>query len=163
VYMDTHTQLFHDCDSVLLPFSLMYESISCVYFNPYFPPHAVRVSWTPDDEIVHELYHPQIFLSEELYRCVHCLYLHSTLDIRPHSDYPAHLHIDLIGRAQGAGNGTRMMSVLLAALRERGVSGVHLEMSAVNHRAKAFYLKLGFSILPGPADRTDVLILGLKL
>ncbi|SDC58485.1 Acetyltransferase (GNAT) family protein [Sanguibacter gelidistatuariae] len=69
---------------------------------------------------------------------------------RPHDDelfrrFPAHLHIDLLPQAQGGGNGRRLMDVLLHALRERGVPGVHLGVGAGNPRARAFYLALGFT------------------
>lgn len=56
-----------------------------------------------------------------------------------------------------------VMQVLLSELRRHGVRGVHLEMSAVNHRAKRFYQKLGFTVLQGPPDRDDVLYLGLEM
>ncbi|WP_369372460.1 GNAT family N-acetyltransferase [Promicromonospora sp. Populi] len=58
--------------------------------------------------------------------------------------YPAHLHIDLLPRAQGAGTGRRLMETLLAALRERGVPGVHLGVGSGNPGARAFYLRIGF-------------------
>ena len=56
--------------------------------------------------------------------------------------YPAHLHIDLVARAQGTGNGAQMMAVLLADLKSRGIRGVHLGMSSSNDRAFKFYLKV---------------------
>lgn len=40
--------------------------------------------------------------------------------------YPAHLHVDLLPEAQGAGWGRRLLETFFAALRERGVPGVHL-------------------------------------
>lgn len=59
--------------------------------------------------------------------------------------YPAHLHIDILPRGQGAGLGRRLMEALLTALRERGVPGLHLGVGAGNPGAHAFYLRLGFT------------------
>lgn len=63
-------------------------------------------------------------------------------------DYPAHLHIDLLPEAQGQGFGRRLIDVLRAALRGRGVAGVHLGIDAANTGARAFYERIGFSELP---------------
>lgn len=57
---------------------------------------------------------------------------------------PAHLHIDLLPRLQGQGWGRRLIEQLAAALRARGVPGVHLGVDAANVRAVAFYEHLGF-------------------
>ena len=46
---------------------------------------------------------------------------------------------------QNKGLGTRMMSDLLAILRERGILRVELCVSADNPAAIAFYEKLGFT------------------
>ncbi|WKB51167.1 GNAT family N-acetyltransferase [Eleftheria terrae] len=61
--------------------------------------------------------------------------------------HPAHLHIDLLPRAQGLGLGRGLMQCFVAALRERGVPGVHLGVSALNPRAIAFYERCGFATL----------------
>ncbi|MCD8353011.1 MAG: GNAT family N-acetyltransferase [Clostridiales bacterium] len=63
------------------------------------------------------------------------------------ADYPAHLHIDILEQYTGGGNGRLLMETLLGKLREDGVSGVMLQVSAANKRAIAFYEKLGFSRL----------------
>lgn len=65
----------------------------------------------------------------------------------PYPDYPSHLHIDLLPRAQGRGHGRALMTQLLDRLRERGSPGVHLGMWARNARAYAFYMRLGFQEL----------------
>lgn len=62
-------------------------------------------------------------------------------------DYPAHLHIDLLPRAQGQGVGRELMDTLLHALENQGVRGVHLAVSALNPRAIAFYGRMGFAVL----------------
>jgi ribosomal protein S18 acetylase RimI-like enzyme len=58
--------------------------------------------------------------------------------------FPAHLHIDILPRGQGHGIGRRLMTTLFDALRDRGVSGVHLGVGPTNTRAIGFYRHLGF-------------------
>jgi len=62
--------------------------------------------------------------------------------------YPAHLHIDLLPEAQGRGSGRALIDHLVAELRRRGVSGVHLGVDPANAVAVAFYGRLGFDPLP---------------
>lgn len=62
--------------------------------------------------------------------------------------HPAHLHIDLLPEVQGQGWGRRLIDTLLAALRERGVPGLHLVASSENTGALAFYSRLGFRPVP---------------
>jgi ribosomal protein S18 acetylase RimI-like enzyme len=67
----------------------------------------------------------------------------------PYGDtYPAHLHIDLLPELQGQGWGRRLIDTLVAALRERGVTGLHLASSSDNAGAIAFYPRVGFTPLP---------------
>jgi ribosomal protein S18 acetylase RimI-like enzyme len=63
------------------------------------------------------------------------------------TDYPSHLHIDLLPPAQGGGNGRRMMETCMEALSEDGSKGLHLGVSAQNERALGFYAHLGFEEL----------------
>jgi len=60
--------------------------------------------------------------------------------------YPAHMHIDLLPRAQGQGLGRRLVETLAAALRERGVPGLCLGVDARNAGAIAFYTAVGFTV-----------------
>ena len=60
------------------------------------------------------------------------------------TDYPAHLHINILPEAQSAGWGRRMIEIELAALKAAGVGGVHLGLAPMNERAKGFYRHLGF-------------------
>ena len=62
----------------------------------------------------------------------------------PYELYPAHLHIDLLERAQGRGFGRRMLEQLMDKLRDRGSPCAHLGVSMVNTPAFGFYAKLGF-------------------
>ena len=66
--------------------------------------------------------------------------------------YPAHLHIDLLPELQGQGFGRRLIDTLVAALRERGVRGLHLAADVRNTSAAAFYERTGFSRIPSHAD-----------
>lgn len=64
------------------------------------------------------------------------------------AEFPAHLHIDLLPEAQGGGWGRRLIETVTDALRDAGVSGVHLVASAENTGAVAFYPRVGFAPLP---------------
>jgi ribosomal protein S18 acetylase RimI-like enzyme len=67
----------------------------------------------------------------------------------PYGDtYPAHLHIDLLPELQGQGWGRRLIETLEQALRERGVTGLHLVAGAENTGAVAFYERIGLTPLP---------------
>ena len=58
--------------------------------------------------------------------------------------YPAHLHIDFLPRAQGQGLGTRLVGAFLEQLHQSRVPGFHLGVSLDNLKAQSFYRKLGF-------------------
>jgi ribosomal protein S18 acetylase RimI-like enzyme len=78
------------------------------------------------------------------------------------AEYPAHLHIDLLPRAQGRGLGRRLVDTLLGALRDRSVPGVHLGVDAANRRAMRFYEHLGFEVI-GPDPDDPGVLYGLHL
>lgn len=64
------------------------------------------------------------------------------------SDYPAHLHVDLLPDAQGGGNGRRLVERATRALRDAGAGGVHLGVAPDNVAAQGFYAHVGFERLP---------------
>lgn len=57
--------------------------------------------------------------------------------------YPSHLQVDLLPPYQGRGWGQRLLETLFASLRAAGSTGVHLGVAEANHRAIAFYERLG--------------------
>lgn len=97
-------------------------------------PQGDPATWTRDQQLWHLYHHPDIYLPAE------------------EAAYSSHLHIDLLPRAQGRGIGRAMMRVLLSELTRHGSLGVHLGMAINNHRAAAFYAKLGFHELSRTAD-----------
>ena len=112
-----------------------------------FPePRGDSREWTRAQHIHHLYHHPDYFCPE------------------PYDEYPSHLHIDLLSRAQGLGHGRRMLTRLFEALAERGSPGVHLGVSARNIRADAFYRKVGFEELTRDGDGQEAIIyMGLSL
>jgi len=105
-------------------------------------PQGDPATWTRTQKVYYEYYHPEIFCPE------------------PYGQYPSHLHIDLLSRAQGRGQGKEMIRVLLSELAAKGSPGVHLGLGATNTRAEHFYKKLAFHEL---ARVSDVLYLGRRL
>lgn len=105
------------------------------------PPGEAK-DWTPTEQLYHEVHHPDISLPKAL------------------KAYPSHSHIDLLPRAQGQGNGKRMMVKLLEALKKQTSPAVHLGMHPDNDRAFHFYKKLGFQVLDDPSLDKGTLYLG---
>lgn len=64
--------------------------------------------------------------------------------------WPAHLHIDLLPEARGAGAGRRLVGAWFDRLRERGIGGCHLQTMAENTGAIAFFEAMGFRALGPP-------------
>jgi len=63
------------------------------------------------------------------------------------SDYPAHLHINLMPEARGRGIGERLMAQLCAEAARRGLPGVHASVLEENRSACRFFEHLGFTKL----------------
>ena len=92
------------------------------------------------------------YLDHELRQAVH---QGTTYDPAVTDPYPAHLHIDLLPRAQGRGLGRTLIGTLVAALRARGVPGLHLGVATRNTGATAFYGRVGFrEVAAQPWGRT---------
>lgn len=104
----------------------------------HFPePQGPADTWTRVQQVYAWYHHPD-------YHCP-----------EPYAQYPSHLHIDLLPRAQGRGLGRRMMEVLMRHLRAAGSPGVHLGLWASNARALAFYTRLGFMELDRVGEGAD--------
>jgi ribosomal protein S18 acetylase RimI-like enzyme len=65
------------------------------------------------------------------------------------------MHIDLLERARGSGNGRRMMEMIMAKLAAMGSPGTHLGLSVLNPGALEFYKKLGFHELVRTGSTSD--------
>jgi ribosomal protein S18 acetylase RimI-like enzyme len=61
------------------------------------------------------------------------------------TEYPAHLHINLLPAAQSGGWGRRLIEAELQELRAHASPGVHLGVSPKNVRAQGFYRHVGFT------------------
>jgi ribosomal protein S18 acetylase RimI-like enzyme len=112
-----------------------------------FPaPQGDRTRWTPAQHAYHCYHHPDYFCPE------------------PYGAYPSHLHIDLLPRAQGRGNGRRMIEHITGTLRRHGSPGVHLGLSALNTRAFGFYRRLGFrELIRAGSGRERAIYMGMPL
>ena len=63
------------------------------------------------------------------------------------SEYPSHLHIDLLPITQGKGLGRIMMNRFIEKLKELNSPALHLEVGKKNSGAIVFYKKMGFHII----------------
>ncbi len=116
-----------------------WPTLRAQYPDPVGVPPAER---TPDERLMHRIHHPPLSDPAVL------------------TDYPSHLHIDLLPRGQGGGNGRRLMERLFAALRDAGSPGVHLGVGVRNERAQGFYRHLGMQELERDAGG---ITMGLRL
>ncbi|MEI6203939.1 MAG: GNAT family N-acetyltransferase [Enhydrobacter sp.] len=64
--------------------------------------------------------------------------------------YPAHLHINLLPRAQGRGVGSKLLDTWLARADTRSV---HVGVNRANKGAAVFWAARGFEVLPIPGER----------
>lgn len=92
-------------------------------------PMGAPAQWTRVQQMHHLYHHPDYFCPE------------------PYAEFPSHLHIDLLPRAQGRGFGRRMLERVMGELRCRGAPGAHLGVSTLNTPALGFYRRLGFEEL----------------
>jgi ribosomal protein S18 acetylase RimI-like enzyme len=63
------------------------------------------------------------------------------------TDFPAHLHVDILPSGQGKGLGRQLIKVFTEKLRAYSVPALHFGVSRKNISAIGFYKKLGFRIL----------------
>ena len=105
----------------------------------YTDPSESSKPWNKDEECINLLFHPEI-----------------PLDL---PDYPSHLHIDLLPRAQGKGLGRKMMDHFMTNIKKRGSVGLHLGLGIENHRAFKFYKKYGMKELK---KNSDTIFMGIS-
>ena len=111
----------------------------------YSSPSGAPSRWSPLEQVYHLYHQPDYYCPE------------------PYDQYPSHLHIDLVPRAQGRGLGRRMVDKVISVIEANGSPGVHLGMSAQNDRAYGFYLKLGFEELaPDGSGENQAIYLGIR-
>ena len=109
-------------------------------------PTGDPAQWTRAQTVHHWYHHPDYFTPE------------------PYEDFPSHLHIDLMARAQGRGNGRRMLEQVMEELRRRGSPGAHLGVSMLNTAALGFYQRLGFEeLIRVGAGKDGCIYLGKRL
>lgn len=101
---------------------------------PEPPASIAQEQWTPDQAKAHLIHHPWVSPAEVT------------------SQYPSHLHINLVPRLQTGGHGRRLISAFIEELRRQGSPGVHLGVRPGNIRAIGFYRHIGFTELPGGGD-----------
>jgi ribosomal protein S18 acetylase RimI-like enzyme len=98
--------------------------------------------WTPDERLHYLIHHPPQLAAAVL------------------DEYPAHLHINVLPKAQGAGHGRRLITRLLDELRAIGAPGVHLVTGVTNRRAIGFYDRIGLHALHAHAN---AVVMGMRL
>lgn len=104
-------------------------------------------SWSADQRRSFMIHHPRLTPAEVI------------------GAYPAHLHINLLPRAQGQGIGTSLLDLWLSTAGGSDVTGVHVGTNAGNHRAIRFWEKCGFERIRtvGPSENGEPVWLGRHL
>jgi ribosomal protein S18 acetylase RimI-like enzyme len=132
-----------------LTFMLEDEQGACGYIlataNSELFAQRMETQWLPPLRLEFPLPNPQdLSRDTSMIRVIHKGY---QADPQICLEYPAHLHIDLLQRAQKKGQGKRLMETLFTALRSQGVAGVHLGVGSRNENGIAFYEHIGFKLL----------------
>ncbi len=83
-----------------------------------------------------------------------------TLHKKYKDDYPAHLHIDIMGDYQRMGLGHRLMDELIKHLKNKNIAGVMFTVSSFNTKGMSFYKKYGFTAIE---ENPDCTVFGMKL
>ena len=76
------------------------------------------------------------------------------------SDYPAHLHIDILEDYQRIGIGALLMDELVEHLQNKHISGLMLSVSISNEKGRNFYVKYGYQTL---CTSTHSVHMGIKI
>jgi len=89
-------------------------------------PEGVPHAWSLADRLRHLVHHPVLSPDDVV------------------STFAAHLHLNVLPRAQGRGVGPLLLAAALDLLRGDGVPGVHVGVGPGNVRANAFWERGGF-------------------
>jgi ribosomal protein S18 acetylase RimI-like enzyme len=76
------------------------------------------------------------------------------------SEYPAHLHIDILPEYQRMGIGSKLMNALVQHLKDKGIRGLMLSVACDNVKGRQFYKKYGFQVL---AETPHEIVMGIQL
>jgi GNAT superfamily N-acetyltransferase len=93
------------------------------------PDEASSASWTADQRRAAAIHHPE----------------RAPRDVV--NAYPAHLHLNLLPRAQGEGIGLMLLKAWLELASKRGAAAVHVGVNRANPRALRFWNKNSFKEL----------------
>lgn len=97
-------------------------------------PGGERSGWTMDQRRIWSIHHPARVPDTIV------------------AGFPAHVHMNLLKRAQGRGIGSRLLEAWLADARQQGVTAVHAGVSVVNAAGLAFWTSRGFRPVETTAD-----------
>lgn len=98
------------------------------------PPEAFRDSWTQDERRWSMIHRPRRTPAGVV------------------GKYPAHLHMNLLPRAQGKGLGSKLIAGWRGIAVEHGAKGIHVGVNRANRRARRFWEKVGFAQLSIEGD-----------
>lgn len=106
--------------------------------NQYDDPGAASAASTPDQKRAFMIHHP-VRTPPAVVRT-----------------YPAHLHVNLLPRAQGHGAGVVLVDAWVERATKRCAGAVHVGVNGANARALKFWRRCGFETLKlgGAASRT---------
>ncbi len=93
----------------------------------YREPAGDRSQWTADDHRVYSIFHPPAVPQQIV------------------EAYPAHIHLNLLPRAQGRGAGTMLLESWIETARRAGVKAVHAGVGAANSSGLKFWTARGFA------------------
>lgn len=105
-----------------------------------------RAEWTSDQRAMHMIHHPPRIPSAVS------------------GPFPAHIHMNLLPRAQGAGIGARLLDAWLELVAEHSPTGVHVGVDPNNERGVRFWSRSQFRELEFPIEPSgNTLWMGQKL
>lgn len=100
------------------------------------PSYAPQPDWTADQRRQSMIHHP------------------SRVPLAISGPYPAHLHMNLLPRAQGFGLGLKLLDAWLALIEPAPPEGIHVGVNRQNETALRFWARAGFHELDQENGRT---------